>query len=297
MKKLMISSGIALTSVMFGQDGPQNDVVFFGDSEAAVLTAVPALPTLPVAGAVMSVSIGTGSSHARAMKNAPYSAETISESVQVLGDGNKIVSQIKSITHRDSEGRTRQETIVIGNDGAEEKQRMVSIDDPVAEVNYILDYKNKTAMKMEIPKFRQTAIRTAAPAAPMAVKGMSAAPVRMTRRISTFHNEKVNKEDLGTQVMEGVTVKGTRSSFTIPAGQIGNEKEIVSTTEVWISEDLGIPIQTTRTDPRFGNNTTKVSNIQRAEQPASLFEIPSDFKIVEHEMPPMPPAPPPAPQP
>src|SRR5688572_25587684 len=43
------------------------------------------------------------------VKDAPYSAETVTESVQTLSDGNKIRRENRSLIYRDSQGRTRRE--------------------------------------------------------------------------------------------------------------------------------------------------------------------------------------------
>src|SRR4051794_35144831 len=43
----------------------------------------------------------------RLTKNAPYSAEAVTESVQLLADGNRIVTKNTTHVFRDSEGRTR----------------------------------------------------------------------------------------------------------------------------------------------------------------------------------------------
>jgi len=48
---------------------------------------------------------------------------------------------------------------------------------------------------------------------------------------------------------------------TIPAGQIGNQNDIVITSERWYSPDLELVLQETRSDPRFGNSTYQVTNI------------------------------------
>jgi hypothetical protein len=48
---------------------------------------------------------------------------------------------------------------------------------------------------------------------------------------------------------------------TIPAGQIGNQNDIVITSERWYSADLDLVLQETRSDPRFGNSTYQVTNI------------------------------------
>src|SRR5215211_7597266 len=45
----------------------------------------------------------------RAMKGAPYSAETVVEGTQTLADGNRINRKTTGRVYRDSEGRTRRE--------------------------------------------------------------------------------------------------------------------------------------------------------------------------------------------
>ena len=91
----------------------------------------------------------------------------------------------------------------------------------------------------------------------------------------------VNTEDLGSQTMEGVFVTGVRTTSTIPAGQIGNEKPITIVTEVWTSPDLKTIVYSKRSDPRMGEQTFQLTNISRAEPDPSLFSVPADFKIVE----------------
>ncbi len=43
------------------------------------------------------------------VKGAPYSAQAVTESVQTLTDGNRIVNKSAAAVYRDSEGRTRRE--------------------------------------------------------------------------------------------------------------------------------------------------------------------------------------------
>jgi hypothetical protein len=91
----------------------------------------------------------------------------------------------------------------------------------------------------------------------------------------------VSTEDLGTQTMEGVLVTGTRTTKTIPTGQIGNEKPISIVIEVWTSPDLKTVVMSKRSDPRMGEQTFRLTNIVRVEPDASLFTVPADFKIVD----------------
>ncbi|QOY95074.1 hypothetical protein IM543_04035 [Massilia sp. UMI-21] len=83
---------------------------------------------------------------ARLVKNAPYSAEMVSERTQTLGDGNQIVRKTTSMSYRDSAGRTR--TDMRNEDG---DVITVTIHDPVEGVRYILRPRNKTAIKVAAP--------------------------------------------------------------------------------------------------------------------------------------------------
>jgi hypothetical protein len=94
-------------------------------------------------------------------------------------------------------------------------------------------------------------------------------------------NLQVDTQSLGTQVVEGVRAEGTRTTTTIPAGAIGNELPIEMVAERWYSPELQVVVLTRRTDPRFGETVYRLTNIVRAEPPAALFQIPSDFKIEE----------------
>jgi hypothetical protein len=98
-------------------------------------------------------------------------------------------------------------------------------------------------------------------------------------RLPRHGDDKV--ESLGAETMEGVAVRGTRTTTTIPAGRIGNELPLVVVTETWYSADLDTAILTRRSDPRSGETVSRMSNLVRAEPPASLFQLPADFKVVD----------------
>jgi len=81
--------------------------------------------------------------------------------------------------------------------------------------------------------------------------------------------------------MERVLVQGTRITHTIPAGSIGNEQPIVITSETWFSPDLKVLVMSKSNDPRMGETTYKLTNIQRSEPSAALFQVPADYTIKE----------------
>jgi hypothetical protein len=92
-------------------------------------------------------------------------------------------------------------------------------------------------------------------------------------------------EDLGSQTMEGVSVTGVRTTRTIPAGQIGNDRPIDIVTEVWTSPDLKTVVYSRRNDPRIGEQIFRLTDIVVGEPDPSLFIIPAGFKIMDGPQP------------
>src|SRR5436190_18026114 len=83
------------------------------------------------------------------VKNAPFTADVVTESSHTLADGNRIRLTVNSKVYRDSEGRTRREQTVNLNSlsPGSSPQSMVFINDPVAGVNYSLNTKERTGFK------------------------------------------------------------------------------------------------------------------------------------------------------
>jgi TonB family protein len=90
-----------------------------------------------------------------------------------------------------------------------------------------------------------------------------------------------NTERLAKQMIEGVECEGTRSVATMPAGAIGNERPIETVNETWYSPELQMMILSKRSDPRFGESTYRVTNIVRSEPESALFQIPSEYTIID----------------
>ena len=77
--------------------------------------------------------------------------------------------------------------------------------------------------------------------------------------------------------IEGVKVTGERSTWTIEAGKIGNEKPILITREVWTSPELMLTVLSRDTDPRSGEVNYRLQNIKRGEPDAALMKLPADY--------------------
>jgi len=226
------------------------------------------------------------------VQGAPYSATIANESIQTLADGNRIVQSSTGTTARDSMGRTRQDAPLpsIGNLSPADAPHLVFIQDPVAQASYTLNLTDKTAMKGPAGMGLPVPIPGAATSGAMiSIKGV-AGPVTTTQlppQMVTIHGAaladegEAQSEDLGSKIMEGVNVMGTRTTRTIPAGQVGNDKPLSIVTEVWTSPELKTVVYSKRSDPRMGDQTFQLTNIVRAEPDPSLFAVPADFKILD----------------
>ena len=374
-----------------GEMGPHGNVVFAGD---------------PGDGFSFTFLSSEMPFESKIVKGAPYSAESVSETTQVLSDGNRITRKTTAQIYRDSEGRTRRDQTAtpLGPFAtAEESPRTVFINDPVAGVNYVLNSRTRTAHKamqysfhvkrrmegemkasqaapadharrmaevtaaagatkapisagilnsrakngpppiyppvakaakaegrvvVEVvvnesgqvesanaveghPLLRQAAVDAArqwefAPTRlqgnPVKVTGKisfnfvlskdepgagtgGAPPVesQMRLRVGGDHRElpefKSEKESLGKQSFDGVEAEGTRNTVTIPAGAIGNERPIQIVSERWFSNELQTVVMSRHSDPRFGETSYRLTNINRAEPDRTLFEVPAGYQI------------------
>ncbi len=86
-------------------------------------------------------------------------------------------------------------------------------------------------------------------------------------------------EQLGTKVVEGVQAEGTRTTITIPAGQIGNDKPIQIVDEVWRSPELQVIVRSEHSDPRMGSTVYSLQNISRSDPSPALFQVPADYTV------------------
>ncbi len=247
----------------------------------------------------------------KVIAGAPFSADVVTEFTQVLSNGQRIHRKSTSPTYRDSEGRTRREqtiSVMLDSYGSSpQKYQMIIINDPVAHVQYELHPSDHTATKRMIdaslPGTKTSTNEIRVIKSPdgteektVQLSGSVAGGVGLLSGqisqkiiaggevagiIGGFAPGDVRKEQLGTQVIEGVQADGARVVETIPAGAIGNDTPIEITTETWTSPELGIVIKTVHNDPRSGENVYQLINIRRGDPPAALFQVPSDYTIKE----------------
>jgi hypothetical protein len=229
----------------------------------------------------------------------------VTEFTQTLGDGNRIERVYQSSVARDSRGRTRreEEIALIGplasaNAGV---PRLVTIIDPDSEASYTLDDEQRVAYRnfragdkklVELGKLL-VVLKAKDAAATSGGGGRGTIPEARKAELATELNktsaaknaaEQDNVQDLGVRTIEGVRAQGTRTTTTIPAGAIGNLQPINIVSERWFSSELQMPVLVTRRDPRNGDTTYRLANIQRGEQPDALFSVPSWYEVIDGDL-------------
>ena len=204
----------------------------------------------------------------------PFSATEDRHSVQVLGNGTRIESSESNRLYRDNDGRTRVEDIMSG---------LISIADPVAGFRVELDPKTKIAQRtffLRTPSslaLRQygTRVELNQPGGRgrggVPASGSDSTPERGPNTAG------MPTENLGMQMVNGVWAQGTRTTTTIPKGQIGNDREIKVITEQWFSNDLNLLVKSVNSDPRFGDTIYQLTKIVQTAPDSSLFQIPADY--------------------
>jgi hypothetical protein len=295
-------------------------LVAFGQ-QARTITPMPA----PAPKVLAEIS----ASSSKIVKGAPFSAEAISESTQVLADGNRIVRKWTEKLYRSGDGRFRREgsgipgsafgAVVSSNGG-------VTILDPTGGARYTLNTDDKTvrsytlktttpvvvggqindelrrkleaqqdsggaiilngqgstnasaleAAKVAEFKAKADEIR-AVVTAQVAVAATAAVPAMPSVGNSKWETR---TEQLGIQNFEGVDAEGTRTITTIPADAIGNERAIEIVYERWYSKELQLIVYSKHSDPRFGEQTYRLTNINRSEPDPSLFQVPTSYRLL-----------------
>src|SRR5437899_4702807 len=198
--------------------------------------------------------------HIPAVSGLPFSAKVELELVNQLQDGTLITHKTYNLDARDHLGRTRNEARNWINpvEGAEPRLTRIELYDPSTRTRTNLFPLTKTA--------RQWTVGSPVPAA---------APSAQT----AFSKPETSKENIGSDSIEGLPVRGVRISQIYPPGALGNDRPLTIVTESWYSEDLKINLLTKRTDPRYGVQTVRVTELVRQEPFSALFTIPDEYKL------------------
>ncbi|ADW69163.1 hypothetical protein AciX9_2119 [Granulicella tundricola MP5ACTX9] len=229
--------------------------------------------TLGNGGGILLAEAGHGGLSDHSVKGLPYSLVETFTSQRMLADGTKIDNTHEERIMRDSEGRERRETSLI-KDGKPELTS-IFIMDPLNRTSTILMPRMKIAHVNHLPQRKVLTQEEEARGAEARAKAEAA---------RKEHQAQPGMEDLGAQAIAGVVVEGRRRTMVIPAGRMGNDREIKVVTETWTSPELKIILSSTTDDPRLGKMTAVVTEVKRGEPAAALFTIPADYKVEERSL-------------
>jgi hypothetical protein len=251
------------------------------------------------------------------VKGAPYSGEEINETNQVLADGTRIHRETSATVYRDSEGRTRRETPdnIIINDPVANTTYILNPKTMTGQklttmVQFSSFRKAGSAvagggagtvstfeMKMESDGGSPVIALNGEPLDPNKLQALMA-HAKTTGDNAVFTSDtmvtthvmggamagpmmakKMAGEPMGKRTIEGVDAEGTQTVNTIKAGSIGNDRDIQVTGESWYSPELQMTVMSKHSDPRTGEESFRLININRNEPAAYLFQVPAGYTI------------------
>ncbi len=219
--------------------------------------------------------------HERTVAGQPYSANRVTEHTQTLTDGTHIDQKHEILREfRDSEGRTRTERKFYGLAGPvgtkDELPNLVQIFDPVAGYSYTLDPHRLIAHRVALSS-------PASYLRPLQPGSGTMPPQTSSKAVGqrSFLRHRIEKETLGTEMIDGVLTEGTRITVTTPTGVEGNDRPLTRTCEHWRSEEMDLTLLSKCSDPRTGKTTMRLDNFNRIEPDPLLFQVPSDYTVVD----------------
>lgn len=197
--------------------------------------------------------------------NIPYSAKRRFTDMKKLADGTIRRSEFVGSIARDSQGRTysadeRQVTYFDGKKNVLGSEMLYRIEDPVAQSETKWDTTSKIVQVIHWPQNT---------------------PKDVSKTLQAWLNPPSTVEKLGRKTIGGLVVEGTRSMYTVPAGQDHNEQPIAVVRDSWYCPELKIVILVTNDDPRSGSSRDELIDIVRGEPKVTQYRPPADYVVRE----------------
>jgi hypothetical protein len=191
--------------------------------------------------------------------NAPFSATVQTEWTKYLADGTTQFTQNHRRIARDSVGRVFQERTTFGPQGS-----------PIASQVWRTELAEPSTRTVAYCESRTHVCELRPYAGPPTPPAASLA-----------NRPGFVSETLGSQMLSGLDLIGTRETQTISPRVAGSDRPIVVVKEFWYSPQLGVNVLTTRDDPRSGREVFTVTDIRWGEPDSSLFALPANARVVD----------------
>lgn len=203
----------------------------------------------------------------------PYTAEFKITRVQTLADGSTLTRETTEVFARDSQGRWMSATTMASMAEDQTPRTNVNVNDPVARTHsfWLVPGQKATVTSMPDPATRA---------------GCTAAVSPLLEAQPESQRIQPTVEQLGTQTIQGLEVRGSRVTHTYPPGSIGNSEQLVRTDETWFSTTPGlngILVRQVNDDAQMGRTTREMVKFTQGEPDASVFQPPQDYEVVTQE--------------
>jgi hypothetical protein len=198
----------------------------------------------------------------------PLSGTETFQRTQALADGTNLSSSGSGKFYRDDQGRMRSES-----------ERFTIIFDPVAGSFYTFMTAAKAYRQLPVPAqaawswILATNNGSGSSSSPDKNMGPGVGPALP----SGDGAEPAVTVQLPAQTINGIWAAGTRTTLNIPAGAAGNSQAVQIVREQWYSADLGVVVQSTTSDPRYGTSTYNLTEVQQGAPDAALFRVPEGY--------------------
>jgi len=199
--------------------------------------------------------------------NAPFSAIARTQWVQIMPDNSTITSWNARFVARDMDGRIFQErrTFAASDTKDESRVRVVEYTDPLEHTSYSCNPNGKTCFLNNYYSPQMTEALT---------------PVGLQPDGRSY----LTRENLGTDTYEGLEVERSRETLTYYKQTIGNTNTILRTVEYWYSPALGVNVKVVRHDPRDGDQTLWLTDINLSVPDPATFKVPEDYRVFDRRM-------------
>lgn len=240
----------------------------------------------PAVGLALVAVHAAGQGPMAAPRQAPdqaYTAKFKITTVRTLANGTTITRETTETHAVDRDGRIVTSTKELPVSADRPAVTRVNMHDPVEGINGNWDSARNRATIVKVPpadqhtgcwatesgrqrwQFNPPAAREAG------VRNAAATPAARPKPV---------REDLGTTTIEGVEAHGTRTTWTTPAGEIGNDAPLVRTEESWWGTGIGLLLRQVNDDPQSGKTTREVVDLSLTDPDPGLFQPPEGYEVL-----------------
>ncbi len=180
------------------------------------------------------------------MTGAPFTCILHTEAILTTADGGTLTTLNQRKIARQGNGRIYQERwfLVPKNGSIESQMSHIQIADPMSHTAYSCIVRDKVCGVANFRGSTTTVYKPIEPPTGPLPDGLGY----------------VMHEALGRDVTQGVNTVGTRTTKTINAWAMGNDRPLTLTREFWCAPSLGINLVSRISDPRFGSQNFKAGS-------------------------------------